>query len=157
MTYWIANNCYNICKILIEWEFLRSGNIVSTARKRNSDRITTTYSQQTIEVSKKIDGTPSKIQFSSIPINSSFYTQTTKLSKQPSWTVGRQPLISKLSNTERAETKRMWSQHDGNMQLRGKPSPLLRGVPIEYYKIIISVIFNKNFNNLKPYYDKLKN
>jgi len=32
-----------------------------------------------------------------------------------------------------------------------------RGVPIEYYKIIISVIFNKNFNNIKPTYDKLKN
>lgn len=31
-----------------------------------------------------------------------------------------------------------------------------RGVPIEYFKTIISVIFNKNFNNLKPYYDKLK-
>lgn len=29
-------------------------------------------------------------------------------------------------------------------------------MPIEYYKTIISVIFNKNFNNLKPYYDKLK-
>lgn len=31
------------------------------------------------------------------------------------------------------------------------------GVPIEYYKIIISVIFNKNFHNLKPHYDRLKN
>jgi hypothetical protein len=30
-------------------------------------------------------------------------------------------------------------------------------VPVEYFRTIISVIFNRNFNNLKPAYDKLKN
>ncbi len=31
-----------------------------------------------------------------------------------------------------------------------------RGVPIEYFKVIIGVIFNKNFNGAKHMFEKLK-
>ena len=31
-----------------------------------------------------------------------------------------------------------------------------RGVPLEYYKIIISVVFNRNFHNLKITYERAK-
>ena len=33
----------------------------------------------------------------------------------------------------------------------------LRGVPLSYYKIIISVIFNRNFLNLRLPYERAKN
>jgi len=49
----------------------------------------------------------------------------------------------------------MWSQKDGNMQSEGMPYLInSRGVPIIYFKAIISVIFNRNFEilNVKSTY-----
>lgn len=55
-------------------------------------------------------------------------------------------------------TLTMLNHKDGNMQSEGNPYLInSRGVPIIYYKSIISVIFNRNFEilNVKSTYEKL--
>lgn len=52
----------------------------------------------------------------------------------------------------------MSNLNDGNMRFVGKTYIInSRGVPIVYYKAIISVIFNRNFEilNVKAIYEKL--
>lgn len=61
----------------------------------------------------------------------------------------------KMHNSEESVTPMMWSQKDGNMQSEGMPYLInSRGVPIIYFKAIISVIFNRNFEilNVKSTY-----
>jgi hypothetical protein len=60
-----------------------------------------------------------------------------------------------MLNLEELEIQMMSNLNDGNMRFVGKTYIInSRGVPIVYYKAIISVIFNRNFEilNVKAIY-----
>ena len=111
-------------------------------------RSTTTISSspRIIAGSKETSGTPSKIQFSSTPTNSYSFTLITNRNRKRCSVGGKPPYpISKTSSTAKAGTTKTSSHPDGNTPSGGTLLVYLRGVPIEYYKIMISVFFNKNF------------
>ena len=105
----------------------------------------------------EIDGICFKIQFYSILINLYFSIPTMNRNRKRYSTDGGQPfLILKIQSMDRIGIMKMWFRQDGSMPSEGNQKIKLRGVPIQYYKIMISVFFNKNFTNLKLTYDKLK-
>lgn len=92
--------------------------------------------------------------FASIPKNSFSCTTDMTKNKVFSSSIG-EILIWRTPNLEELGTPMMSNQSAGNMQLEGKLYLIIsRGVPIIYYKSIISVIFNRNFEilNVKSIY-----